>query len=210
MGIFQMAAKDVTASAAGFALLEVLVAIVVAAIGLLGLLGLQSKSVQMETESYQRTHALILLEEMVQRIQGNPLQASCLAMSGGHVGTTGAAGYLAPSGLCGTSASLREGVSSWDEMLRGVSETSGGNAVGSMIGARGCVERDGSGTPALYVVAVAWQGLTTQALPPVGGSSSAAVQAAANCGSGLYGDAETGGVSKRRVVWLAVSPAKQN
>lgn len=204
-----MVAKRDTASAAGFALLEVLVAIVVAAIGLLGLLGLQSKSIQMETESYQRTHALILLEEMVQRIQGNPLQASCLAMSGGHVGTTGATGYLAPSGLCGTSSSLNEGISSWDQMLRGVSETSGGNAMGSMIGARGCIERD-SVTPALYVVAVAWQGLNTQALPPVGASSSAAVQTAANCGAGLYGDTEAGGVSKRRVVWLAVSPAKQN
>lgn len=204
-----MAAKRVMTGAAGFALLEVLVAIVVAAIGLLGLLGLQSKSIQMETESYQRTHALILLEEMVQRIQSNPLQASCLAMSGGYVGTTGATGYLAPSGLCGTSASLNEGISSWDQMLRGVSETSGGSATGSMIGARGCIERDGV-TPALYVVAVAWQGLTTQSLPPVGASSSAAVRSAANCGAGLYGDAEVGGVSKRRVVWLAVSPAKQN
>lgn len=194
----------------GFALLEVLVAIVIAALGLLGLVGLQAKSIEMETESYQRTQALILLEEMVNRIQSNPILAGCLDMNGQYVGTSAGGQYFTPAGKCGLSPALQEGLASWDQMLTGAGEVDSGNTkIGAMIGARGCIEQD-AGTPLIYTVAIAWQGLTPQRLPTVGAGSPAGLQLAVQCGKNLYGDNETGGVSRRRVVWLTIGPAKQN
>ena len=189
----------------GFALLEVLVAIVIAAIGLLGLIGLQAKSFQMETESYQRAQVGILLEEMVNRIHVDPVNAGCLEMLGGYVGTSGT---VTPSGVCGGSQVLRAALSDWDLALKG-QVTSGNTNVGAVLGARGCIELT-AGTPRTYAVAIAWQGLTRQQLPTVGAGSGAGVLRAIDCGKGAYGDDESGGVSRRRVMWMSVAPARQN
>ncbi len=57
--------------AKGFSLLEVLVSMFVLALGLLGLAGLQTRVSVAEMESYQRTQALILVQDMVDRIATN-------------------------------------------------------------------------------------------------------------------------------------------
>ena len=56
----------------GFNLLEVLIALVVLAIGLLGLAALQNFSLQFNTQSYQRTQAIMLVDEMIERMRANP------------------------------------------------------------------------------------------------------------------------------------------
>lgn len=199
-----------TAEASGFAMLEVLVAIVIAAIGLLGLVGVQARALQSETEAYQRAQALVLLEDMVDLIRTNPKGAGCLDLAGGYVGTS-EAGYVDPSGRCGTNATLREGLAEWDSALKGAGESASGTNVGAMIGARGCINLNASSSPNSYTVSVAWQGTTTQKLPTVGASSPVDVQRGIACGSGLYGDAsESGGLAHRRVVWITVIPACLN
>ncbi|MHB1054222.1 MAG: type IV pilus modification protein PilV, partial [Thiobacillus sp.] len=55
----------------GTSLLEVLVTILILAIGLLGLAGLQARLQVSEMESYQRSQALILLDDMASRIAAN-------------------------------------------------------------------------------------------------------------------------------------------
>src|SRR5450830_821796 len=55
----------------GTTMLEVLVTIVILAFGMLGLAGLQSKIFTAEMESYQRGQAVLLLNDMVERMNAN-------------------------------------------------------------------------------------------------------------------------------------------
>jgi len=55
----------------GVGLIEVLISILVIAIGLLGLAALQGKAQKAELESYERSQALILLQDMASRLRAN-------------------------------------------------------------------------------------------------------------------------------------------
>jgi type IV pilus assembly protein PilV len=55
----------------GFSLLEILVALAVLSIGLLGLAALQTMSLRMGHDSYQRTQATMLAYDMVDRMRAN-------------------------------------------------------------------------------------------------------------------------------------------
>lgn len=57
--------------AAGFTLLEVLVAVVVLSIGLLGLASLQVNGLQFNHSAYLRTQATLLAEELADRMRAN-------------------------------------------------------------------------------------------------------------------------------------------
>ena len=59
----------------GISLIEVLIAMVILAIGLLGLVGLQGRLHVTQVESYQRAQALILLQDMTNRIALNRTDA---------------------------------------------------------------------------------------------------------------------------------------
>ena len=58
--------------AAGFTLLEVLIALVVLSIGLLGVAGLQAKSQQFSSQAYLQTQATVLAHDMFERMRANP------------------------------------------------------------------------------------------------------------------------------------------
>src|SRR3954453_9477866 len=60
---------------AGYLLIEVLITMFILAVGLLGVVGLQARAQQAETDSYQRTQALVLLRDMAARINANHGQA---------------------------------------------------------------------------------------------------------------------------------------
>lgn len=164
----------------GTTLLEVLVTIVILAIGLLGLAGLQARLQSSEMEAYQRTQALILLNDMASRIATNRANAASYV--------TGAATPLGGTSACPTTTATRQQVDAgeWCEALKGASETLGGGNVGAMVGGRGCVEDIGGGQ---YLVTVAWQGMTPISAP------------APACGQGLYngvaGSACTGDLCRR-------------
>jgi len=61
---------------AGFSLIEVLVAVVVLSIGILGIAGLQARVVQQNTQTYARTQATILAQNMADRMRANVPGAS--------------------------------------------------------------------------------------------------------------------------------------
>lgn len=180
----------------GFTMIEILVSIVIVAIGLLGLGALTLRVQQAELEAYQRIQALTLLSDMVERINANRQTARCYAFTsaagvpylgapgGGHLDAPTCTGY----GSASTQSLAVNDMTGWDGFLIGNSETQGGNAVGAMIGARGCVSFDAATNS--YAVAVAWQGIADMPAPTV------------DCGNNLYG-AET----KRRVVWTTLSIA---
>ena len=116
----------------GVSLIEVLIAMVILAVGLLGLVGLQGRLQVLQIESYQRAQALMLLQDMSNRISLN---------------RNNAASYVTASPLgegmtCPTTNSNRveADVRDWCNALQGAGETMGGSNVGAMVGGRGCVE----------------------------------------------------------------------
>lgn len=56
----------------GFNLIEVMVALVVLSIGLLGLAGLQVLGLRYNHQSYERTQATLLVNDMIDRMRANP------------------------------------------------------------------------------------------------------------------------------------------
>lgn len=184
---------------AGFAMVEVLVVLVILLIGLLGLAGLQSRAQTLETESYQRIQALILVRDMADRIQANRVNAASYV-----TGTTSPSSIGQGSNKdCSAPATpANVDLCQWDSALKGAAEASGAcnvttgvNCIGAMIGAQGCVTDVTPVTvpasPPRYLIQVAWQGLASSAAPPT----------ALGCGSGQYGSND----ALRRVVSTVIS-----
>ena len=58
--------------ARGFSMLEVLVALLVLSVGLLGLAALQTMGLKFNTQSYQRTQAVLNAYDVIDRVRANP------------------------------------------------------------------------------------------------------------------------------------------
>jgi len=158
----------------GVTMIEVLITIVILTIGLLGVAGLQARMQLAEVESYHRSHAIVLLQDIVDRIAANRRNAMNY-VTGGPLGTGNAAQNC--FGLTGANLDLCQ----WNNALLGASETSaGGQQVGGMIGARGCISNVAATMPREFTVAVVWQGVTPTVAPT-----------ATACGQGLYGNEQT-------------------
>jgi len=170
-------------SALGFSMIEVLVALVIIMLGLLGLLGVQVKSHQAEFESYQRSQALVLVSDMVERINANRKAAGCYLTGTSYVGYGNAAAAACTAyGTAALQARAVADLTAWDGLLKGSAETAGGTNVGAMIGARGCVAFN-AGTNE-WRVSVAWQGLS-QTVDP--NDTTEGGNAELTCAEDLYG-----------------------
>lgn len=183
-------------------MIEVLVSLIIVALGLLGLAGLQARALTAEFESYQRTQAILLASQMVDMIRMNRAnKGSYMSISDATDGTgfigTDDDGYEMDCDSPSTSV-IRD-LCLWNDALQGTSETKDGNAVGAMIGARGCILYDaateipGTADSGIFTVAVAWQG-NVETVPP-----------SINCANGLYGSE-----ARRRVVSLSFRLADLN
>jgi type IV pilus assembly protein PilV len=166
----------------GFLMIEVLITMFVLLIGLLGVVGLQARAQQAENESYQRSQALILLRDMVDRMNANRVNAAAYltGTSGSNVmGKGSGKNCSAPT----TTADID--LCAWSAALVGASESIGGacnvvtgqNCAGTMIDARGCITNPATN---IYLIQVVWQGLSPTDKPP----------ASVACGSGSYGAEE--------------------
>jgi type IV pilus assembly protein PilV len=149
----------------GASMIEVLVTMVIIAFGLLGMAGLQMRLQSSEMEAYQRTQALLLLDDLRSRLEANRLEATKYAEKA-PLATPVGAGMACPV-TDATSTRAEVDVKEWCEALKGAAESAGGSKVGAMVGGRGCVEALGIGAAGdqLYRVGVAWQGLTPTAAP---------------------------------------------
>jgi len=198
-------------TAAGFSLIEVLVSMLIVTVGLLGLAGMQARAQIAELESYQRAQALVLLYDMMDRINNSRTTAPCYVVT---TDTAAGAPYFGDgataAAACGTStvadqAMAIASMNAWNDLLQGGAEKKGAGAtkVGAMVGARGCVSYDATteyvnattnvnvaGTGE-YTIAVSWQGMADTFAP------------AKACGAGLYGTAVAAD-TKRRTVWATM------
>lgn len=149
----------------GASMIEILVTLVIIAFGLLGMAGLQARLQTSEIESYQRSQALLLLNDMANRIETNRTAAASYV-----TGVTYGSGMTCPTA---TSSTAARDLKDWCQALQGAGESTGTAKQGAMIGGRGCVELNADGD---YMVTVAWQGLTPISAPP----------ASVTCGADLY------------------------
>jgi type IV pilus assembly protein PilV len=184
----------------GFTLIEVLIAIVVLAIGLLGLAKLQVGTNQYEMESYQRAQGVILLQDMVNRLNANRVVASCYdttIYSPTWLGTGFTGTPICTAGTATEQATAIADMTQWDQQLKGASETvnNGNTSVGAMINARGCIKYDATVSPPQSVVTVVYQGLMQTASP----------DPSLTCAQGQYGPD-----TQRRAVSAVVNYAKLN
>lgn len=160
----------------GVTMIEVLVTIVILAFGLLGIAVFQSKASVGSIESYQRAQAVILLDDMTARLQGNPQNSTAYAST--NIGT----GDSQPADCSALGAGASRDLCEWSNLLKGAAETDSNTKVGAMIGARGCISvlqtadaTAGVCKPGIMQVAVAWQGLHATQAPSLG------------CGSNQFG-----------------------
>lgn len=177
---------------AGFSLIEVLITMIIILVGLLSIAALQAKAQIAEFESYQRAQGLILLSDIIDRVNLNRETLSCFAIT---TNTTAGTPFIGAAGsghmgtpACGASTTAynniaNNAINALDDLLQGAAECEGGTCdVGAMIGARACISYDAStdlpGKPGtgLYTVVVTWQALAALTAPSY------------NCANGLYGN----------------------
>lgn len=179
----------------GFTLIELLVALVVMLVGMMGAAGLLVRTVQQEVEAYQRLQALDLVQNMVDRMQANRLVVDCYSNGANGInlgnGATLAGNYEEGVDGCASAStqSLNDradaDLTAWHQLLLGSSvQSEDDDNIGAMIGARGCITQV-SAAEQLYLVTVAWQGMSESAAPPADNL----------CGKDQYGDEK-----RRRVV----------
>lgn len=159
----------------GFTLLETLVTLVIVTFGLLGLVALIAKFSSAEMESYQRAHALLIVQNIADTLRFD-MTNSASYVNAEIPGSLGAGcseeGKGKDANLC-----------NWAKALIGAGEQVGASSIGSLVGGQACITQAGN----VLTVDVAWQGLSAMAAP------------ARACGKGKYGDD-----SFRRVVSISI------
>lgn len=179
-------------SQAGTSLIEVLITMVILAFGLLGLAGMQSKLHLTTVESYQRAQAIVLLNDLSERINANR------ALADSYVTTNLGTGDGEPEDCSAVVAGPARDKCEVSNALKGAAEKKADVNTGAMTDARGCVERlqpvdTVTCKPGIYKVTVAWQGLHKTKEP---GDS---------CASGMYG-----GDGYRRAISMTVAVGTPN
>ena len=156
----------------GFTLIEVLITFLVLAIGLLGLAGLQVNTLSNQFETYQRAQAVMLAQDMANRIRVDAIAARDNAYL-----ESDQYGLLDEADCTVIAESADRYLCEWNNTLAGAGVAQAGQKLGSIIGARGCIEnlagtKDGE---KIIRVTIAWQGSTPTIAP------------ASTCGQGQYG-----------------------
>lgn len=139
----------------GVALIEALIAMLIVAFGVLGFVGLQARTTVANLEGYQRSQALILVNDMAERINLNRADAASYVAN--NIGVTDPGNCAIPA-LSHAQKDLCE----WAKAIQGAAETQGTSKVGAILNARGCIASPAANQ---YLVALAWQGLQPTGAP---------------------------------------------
>ena len=152
----------------GFALYEILISLLITAFGVLGYIGFQARTSVAQFEGYQRTQALMLINDMAERIALN--RGNAVAYVADNIG-------VADPGDCTVAANLAaRDTCEWAQLIRGAAETEDAANVGAMLNARACITNP---APNEYVISLVWQGVQPSGAPTT------------VCGQGLYQSEDT-------------------
>jgi type IV pilus assembly protein PilV len=185
MGVIDM--KTLKKHSTGFTMMEVLITMIIILLGLLGIVALQGKAQLAQLEAYQRTQAILIMQDIVDRMNASRVAVTCFTVT---TNTTDGTPYLgegvaAPTGCTASTTNYNnkanDAIAAIDAFLDGSAESLASLPAGAMTGARACISYDttsevgGPGT-GYYQIIVAWQGLGDLTVPTV------------NCANNLYGD----------------------
>lgn len=132
----------------GAAMMELLIAMLITAFGTLGFVGLQAQTALSQVEGYQRSQALILLNDISERISLN--RSNAAAYVGNNIGTAN------PGDCTLITARAAKDLCEWSLLIQGASEVQGTAKLGAMTGARGCITSPAANQ---YLISIAWQGV---------------------------------------------------
>jgi type IV pilus assembly protein PilV len=100
----------------GLGLIEVLVAVLVLGIGILGVASTQIVSLQMNSQSQSRSQAVLLAEDILDRIRANPDNPANYALASGDA--QGANGGVCDTSFAPTNASVTANdIAAWENSL---------------------------------------------------------------------------------------------
>lgn len=170
-------------------MIEVLVAVLITAIGVLAIAALQLTSKHANFETGQRTAAIQLANDLIERMRSNA--AELATYTNGATGTTLSGAMAAPNPDCAaatcTDAQLAAyDLYQWDQTLLGVTELLGVTNSGGLASAMGCVVQGVA--PNFVTVAIAWRGRTALTNPGIDPEIDNPAGGNGGCGadSGLY------------------------
>ena len=143
-----------TCSQRGAAMMEVLITMLIIAFGALGFVGLQAKTALSQIEGYQRSQALMLLNDISSRISLNRTNAASYV--GNDVGIDNPANCITPTTRANTD------LCEWSLLLQGAAELQGTTKLGAMAGARGCITSPAANQ---YLISIVWQGVQATGAP---------------------------------------------
>lgn len=165
----------------GASLIEVMITIFILGFGLLGVAMIQDRIHLLNQESYQRGQALVLANDIAERLNANRDNAASYSSSGLSPAYFGV-GDSQPSSCLALSGAARD-VCEWSALLKGAAQSSGGSALATVAAARGCITQiqaanstTGNCQAGIYQIDVVWQGRSALFSPP----------ASVTCGKDLY------------------------
>lgn len=146
---------NITARQAGFNLLEVLIALIVLAVGLLGLAALQNMGLRLSHQSYERTQAVLLVEEMIDRMRANAAGVLANDYLLAETSTPPAAGTDCANSFCNSSAMAAYDLNQWISTISGTATAiNPGVTRPALVAGTGAVVAVGG---SLFDVTVTWQ-----------------------------------------------------
>ena len=180
----------------GFTLIEALVAAFILAVGIMGIVSLLSLSKVSQHESIQRTRAVVLADDILERMRRNPA-----GMSVYNVGLSAPLGDASrgtepvpncQSGTCAPDELARYDLWAWERLLDGSSAivTDGGAYTVGVRNVRACIDftaDDGRQNTGIVDVVIQWQGLQETADAVISGGT-------------VCGDATAEDTTRRRVI----------
>ncbi|WP_406664376.1 type IV pilus modification protein PilV [Gallaecimonas sp. GXIMD1310] len=139
----------------GFSLLEVLVALVVLSFGILGAVAMQLAAKRGSFGALERTQAMSLANDYIERARGNPIQLASYAGTIGTGHSVTAVASCTRGSTCTNTALADWDKYQWYQELLGGATQEGGNNVAVLEDAVGCVTVAAN----IMTVTVSWQSL---------------------------------------------------
>ncbi|MES3008806.1 MAG: type IV pilus modification protein PilV [Pseudomonadota bacterium] len=170
----------------GIGMIEVLVTLLVISVGFLSMAGLQTVAKRSNFDAVQRTTAVILTQDILEKMRANPLSLEEYLTGGTGLGggtLTEPDQGCTSAERCNTAQLAAYDQWLWEQSIDGATETrmldGALTETGGLSDPTGCVTGPAAGGAGIYTVTIVWRGLSE--LTNLSANTCGA-------GSGLYGD----------------------
>lgn len=151
-------------SQVGVGMIEVLVALLIMSVGFLNIAALQTTAKKSNFDSLQRTSAVILARDILEKMRANPVELDSYLTSAAGGGSLSTPGKVCSTGdRCTTGQLAVYDLWLWEQAMDGMSEsrTLDGSATntGGLVNPTGCITGPGGGAAGVYTITIVWRGL---------------------------------------------------